>query len=309
MDVPINYQRLPPGEDTILIELLEALYTYTTTALAETPDDVFELFLGVRQGGPESPPLYNLFMDYVMRIFMEACEKREIKFLRLNYRIRSTATTREDRAKLTTVGTHDTDWVGYADDLNLVFEDNDNPQRGLQALYETFSRYNLTINVSKTKTMILNYQYLNTDSSTYPKSIAILDNIPIENLTNFRYIGEEIKYDEPSTGDAEINLRIDVAENKFYQLGKKLLNYKILLRTRVKVLNAMVRSRQTYSCQTWKVTARQMERINSSYSSMLRKIIKGGYRRKNNNEWGFALSNEYLHNICGTENIGIYVSR
>ena len=234
-------------------------------------------------------------MDYVMRIFMEACEKREIKFLRLNYRIRSTATTREDKAKLTTVGTHDTDWVGYTDDLNLVFEDNENLQRGLQALHETFSRYNLTINVSKTKTMILNYQYLNTDSSTYPKSIAILNNIPIENVTNFRYLGDEIKYDEPSTGDAEINLRIDVAENKFYQLGKKLLNYKILLRTRVKVLNAMVRSRLTYSCQTWNVTARQMERINSSYSSMLRKIIKGGYRRKNNNKWDFALSNEYLH--------------
>ena len=176
--------------------------------------------------------------------------------------------------------------------------------------------------------MILNYQYLNTDSSTYPKSIASLNNIPIDNVTNFRYLGDEIKYDEPSTGDAEINLRIDVAENKFYELGKKLFNYKILLRTRVKVLNAMVRSRLTYSCQTWNVTARQMERINSSYSSMLRKMIKGGYRRKNNNEWifkigedvvkmnkggktnwSFALSNEDLHNICGTENIDIYVGR
>ena len=178
------------------------------------------------------------------------------------------------------MGTHDTDWVGYADNLNLAFQDNDNLQRGLQALHETFSRYNLTINVSKTKTMILNYQHLNTDSSTYPKSIAILNNIPIENVTNFRYLGDEIKYDAPSTGDAEINLRIDVSENKFYQLGKKLLNYKILLRTRVKVLNAMVRSRLTYSCQTWNVTAWQMEHINSSYSSMLQKIIKGGYRQK-----------------------------
>ena len=69
MDVPINLPTIPPG-----------LYTYTTTALAETPGDVFELFLGVRQGGPESPPLYNLFMDYVMRIFMEASEKRELNF-------------------------------------------------------------------------------------------------------------------------------------------------------------------------------------------------------------------------------------
>ena len=69
--------------------------------------------------------------------------------------------------------------------------------------------------------MILKHQYLDTDSSTYPKSIVTLNNIPIENVTNFRYLGDEIKYDESSTGDAEINLRIDVAENKFYELGSE----------------------------------------------------------------------------------------
>ena len=71
----------------------------------------------------------------------------------------------------------------------------------------------------------------------------------------------------------------------------------------------MVRSRLTYSCQTWNVTARQMERINSTYSTMLRKMIKGGYRRKTNNEWSFGLSNKDPHNICGTENMDIYVGR
>ena len=34
-------QRFPPGADRKLVELIEALYTYTTTSLAETPDDVF----------------------------------------------------------------------------------------------------------------------------------------------------------------------------------------------------------------------------------------------------------------------------
>ena len=302
------YQRFPQEADTKLIELLEAVYSYTTTSLAETPDEIFELTLGVRQGGPESPPLYNLFMDYVMRIFMDLCEERGIQFLRLNYRIRSTATTREERIKTSTVGIHDTDWVGYADDLNLVFEDSDNLQKGLQALHETFTRYNLAINVSKTKTMILNHQYIDMDSNIYPNSIVSLNNIPIENVTKFRYLGDEIKYNEPSTGDAEINLRIDVAENKFYELGKKLLNYNILLKTRVKVLNSMVRSRLTYSCQTWNVTTRQIERIKTSYSSMLRKMIKGGYRRKSN-EWSFVLTNDDLHNICETETIEAYVSR
>ena len=88
-----------------------------------------------------------------------------------------------------------------------------------------------------------------------------------------------------------------------------MLNYKILLRTRVNVLNAMVRSRLTYSCQTWNVTTRQMESINLTYSSMLRKMLEGGYRRKTNNEWSFALSNKDLHYICGTENMDIHLGR
>ena len=303
------YQRFPAGTDRTLIELLEALYAYTTTALAETPDDLFELALGVRQGGPESPPLYNLFMDYVMRIYTNLCEQEDIRFLKLRYRIPSTATTREERYNKTDHGEHTTDWVGYADDLELIFEDADNLQKGLEILDNTFKRYHLTINVSKTKTMILNYKYINEDLSTYPITISNLYNVSIENVKTFRYLGDEIKYDEPSTGDAEVGLRIDVAEKKFYELAKKLLNYKILLKTRVKILNTMVRSRLTYLCQTWNLTCRQTERINSTYTTMLRKMVKGGYRRKRDMEWNFILNNSDLHEICGTEDISYYTAR
>ena len=61
-------QRLPEEWNGKLFKLLESLYQYTTTALSEAEDDIFELTSGVRQGGPESPILYNLFTDYVMRM-------------------------------------------------------------------------------------------------------------------------------------------------------------------------------------------------------------------------------------------------
>lgn len=38
--------------DKKLVQLLETLYEYTTTALTETPGDKFKLSTGVRQGGP-----------------------------------------------------------------------------------------------------------------------------------------------------------------------------------------------------------------------------------------------------------------
>ena len=61
-------KRFPSDTDKALIQLFESLYSYTTTALTETPNGMFELTVGVRQGGPESPMLYNLYMDFVMRI-------------------------------------------------------------------------------------------------------------------------------------------------------------------------------------------------------------------------------------------------
>ena len=60
------FQRLPPGADKKLMLLLKFIYDYTTTALSQTPEDIFETLL-VRQGGQESPSLYNLYMDYIMR--------------------------------------------------------------------------------------------------------------------------------------------------------------------------------------------------------------------------------------------------
>ena len=49
--------------NTKFIQLMESLYFHAATALTQTPGGDFELSLGVRQGGAESPPLFNLFMN------------------------------------------------------------------------------------------------------------------------------------------------------------------------------------------------------------------------------------------------------
>ena len=68
-------QRFPPDMSTLLIDILEKLYgmsTYTFSPASTT----FETSSGVRQGGPESPLLFNLFIDYVMRIFVNMAEEK-----------------------------------------------------------------------------------------------------------------------------------------------------------------------------------------------------------------------------------------
>ena len=123
----------------------------------------------------------------------------------------------------------------------------------MDTLNTTFCRYNLKINGSKTKTMILNQQYINVK---YPSTISSLNTLPVENVKVFRYLGCQIKFDELGTGDIETELRIDCAECKFYELGRQFINHNIAIETRVRVLNSLVRSRLSYSCQAWSMTQR-----------------------------------------------------
>ena len=46
--------------------------------------------------------------------------------------------------------------------------------------------------------MIFNHQHINEE---YPKTIISINNTPVENNTIFKYLGRNIKYDKPSTGD------------------------------------------------------------------------------------------------------------
>ena len=119
--------------------------------------------------------------------------------------------------------------------------------------------------MSKMKSMILNCN----EPLEYQTSIAEMDGSIIENVQLFQYLGCKIKFDEPSTG-----------KSKFYELGKNLMNYKIKLHTRVRMLNSLVRSRLTYACQSWSITRIQLNRLSLTYCAILRKMTEGGYRRK-----------------------------
>ena len=294
-------KRFPRDTDEALIQLFESLYSFTTTALTETPDDKFELTVGVRQGGPESPMLYNLFMDFVMRIYLDACKQDGIKFLQLKYNIPKTASS----TGKTAIGNFTLDWSGYADDLLLAFENEESLCRGVAILDETFKRYRLTINTSKTKTMILNQQY---EDREYPASISSLRGNQLDNVKTYRYLGCEIKYNEHTTGEAELNLRSDAAECKFYSLARNMMNMKINLKIRITMLNALVRSRIVYACQTWSVTQVQIKRMSSMYMSFIRKMTKGGFRRKSDS-WSYVLSNEDLLRMSKTMTLKAYVHK
>ena len=123
--------------------------------------------------------------------------------------------------------------------------------------------------------MIINYASAN----EYPKSIISIDDIPLNNVHKFEYLGCYIDYLEPNSDDSEINLRIQMASVKFNEMSNLMQNFQINLKTRVKFLNSFVRSRLTYACQNWNITQSQFDCIDATYRMFLKRMVRNGLKR------------------------------
>ena len=173
-------KRLPPSsKNNKLIQILESLYSHTTSALSQTLDEKFQLNNGVRQDGPESPVLFNLLLDFTMRVYLCECKEFGIKFLRLNYRIPESAA----HTPRTRIGNHHVDWVGYADDIVLATEDKVTLQLGTSLLHQVFQIFHLDINTTKTKITISNQRYIRGyTNEKCPNAIISVCGISTENV-------------------------------------------------------------------------------------------------------------------------------
>ena len=244
-----------------------------------------------------------------MRLFKE--KSNDINFFKHKYRINLKSLTRTQRYQIRnkniqTFGQAELPWIGYADDLVLFFTDKESLLSGSELLNQVFESFGLVVNKLKTETMVLNHQILD---QHYQDTIISLDEIPIKNVTNFTYLGSKINHDEPNTGNTEVNNRIQMASSKFNEMSNLLQNQRVNLRTRINFLDSLVRSRLTYACQNWNLTKNQFERLNVSYRSFLRRMIRNGQKFVNptENDYRLMISNERLHEICHTRDVEYFI--
>ena len=98
-----------------------------------------------------------------MRVIIEKSKSdKNIWFFHHKYRVNSKAFTREERAfmrenNIKPWGSSTLPWCGYADDLVLFLVSALSLQKAVELLDQVFSRFGLTINVSKTESMVLTH--------------------------------------------------------------------------------------------------------------------------------------------------------
>jgi len=93
--------RFNTGQSLHLFDIMEKLYSNTTFTFEEA-NETFKTTSGVRQGGPESPFLFKLFIDFVMRVFIENSEG--IDFYQHKYRVDAKSFMRTERYELRSKG-------------------------------------------------------------------------------------------------------------------------------------------------------------------------------------------------------------
>ena len=153
-------KRFPTDTYPRLFQILENLYKQTSLT-CNNGETTFDTSSGVRQGGPESPFLFNLYIDLVMRVFLTECNSKDLKFYEHCYRISLRSIRREERLQmrnsgLKSSGTATLSWSGYVDDLILFLCSKTDLQTATAILDRIFAQYGLSINENKTETMVLN---------------------------------------------------------------------------------------------------------------------------------------------------------
>ena len=307
------YIRMNPGQDGKIdsnFQIIEELYKKTTAYMTDDPDKKeFDVGAGVRQGGCESPSLYNLYMDFVMRVFKVELERAGIKGVVMKFRIPNHSTNRSERAKYRSSGVTEHLWVGFADDTTLFFESVEDMQAAMNILVDIFDPYRLILNEDKTETMIFDPD--SDVESDYPKNLIEINGFQIKNVQKFRFLGSLIKFNEVSTGEHEINIRLEAAKCKFAELENLLTNFKIKLKTRMVFYNAYVKSRMTYACQTWNLSVKLKQKLDSAHHQFLRRMVCNGFARidSEKEDFRFKFTNEKIRQFCCTTTLLEFIER
>lgn len=234
------------GIPSHLIRAIQSLYLNNTIQIKTFQNDVVEINQGVRQGCPLSPTLFNLYLDEVMKIWLNDLNNFKINEINLTS-------------------------ILFADD-QIVISDNENTlQKNIFKLNEIASSFNMKISVNKTKTMAF------LGSHPIRAKIVINDKI-IEQVNTFKYLGCSITYGKKSEIENKLNIF-----NYFCGTIRRTLGKKVRKETLLKFYKAMAIPAFTYGCECWTLNKDQERRIEAGEMKFLRYVA--GYtlfdRRKN----------------------------
>ena len=185
--------------------------------------------LGLRQGCPLSPMLFNLFIEDIGDIFTNAIDDDPVNL----------------QGKLIS-------HFLYADDLVLVSESACGLQNCLDKLGTYAERKSLTISIKKSKTMIFNA------GGRFLKKQFHVNGEALEPVNSFCYLGFEIKPSGSMTHGASI--LFDKANKALKPLQRAIANFQLPLGLSIRLFHTLIEPIAMYNVENWStLTDKQLE--------------------------------------------------
>ena len=252
-----------PGK---IIRILKALHSCTTEVI-RVDGQLFEEFpisVGVKYGYMLAPTLFNTYLDAVIRV---ALKKHPNKGIRIEYS-HNAPLMHNSRYKLEEATTVQS--LAYADDIMITSDKIKDLECLVTSIDDVCNKFGLRINFSKTKYMTI---LLNNSSPSHNTTLAIRDDINIEQVTQFKYLCSILNSD--NTVDAEVESRINKASQVFRSLSRLVwYQRKIKVSTKLKLFKAIIIPTLLYGSETWNVLQSHIQRLQVFTNRCLR-IIRG----------------------------------
>src|SRR3989441_9471413 len=150
-------------------------------------------------------------------------------------------------------------------------------QKMIDRLNKTCKAYGMESNVKKTKVMIMNGMAKLKGMQRF----ITLNNVPLEQVSRFKYLGSWITEDARS--DEDIRARVGMAKAAFWQ-NKELMRSNIRLCTKMKILNCYVFSVLDYGCESWTWNSPMRMKVNAFEMWCYRMILGISWRDKVSNK-------------------------
>ena len=225
--------------------------------------ETFNINVGVLQGDTLAPFLFIIVVDYILRQALGGCQELGVEI--------------QKRCGSRVPAKHLTD-LDFADDIALVASVWENAQTLLANVEKAALEVNLRINNGKTKAMCLHSV---ADKSSPVQNFTVSSG-SIENVTNFCYLGSFVRNSEE-----DLRQRIGqawTATSKLWQIWKANDISRPLKR---RLFRSTVESVLLYGSQCWSLTKLQTQRLDGTYTRLLRKAL--------NIPWATHITNAELY--------------